>query len=246
MKKRILFILLLFFCGCAKKPVVGDWLHSRLSAEDTFLIPEKQTIHVFSELNMLRWVGSSLRMERTIDKEALVYSLSNPSGVVEGRYNPGFCLRGSGLLGDKLFDSNQNNGGLDAECLYTTNPSTFEWIVGAMFGRSMVLDTTNDYIRVFYSGDSLCIESEQIQNHKRLKQNYLAVKDEQGFVRETLQGPIYEFDIPLNEPIFSLTVRTDPKDLEGYKPLKLDPSILPLESPGYKKLREQEEALGRK
>ena len=39
---------------------------------------------------------------------------------------------------------------------------------------------------------------------------------------------------------------TDPRDIEGYKPLKLDPSILPLESPGYKRLREQEEALGRK
>ena len=60
-----------------------------------------------------------------------------------------------------------------------------------------------------------------------------------------MQGLIYEFDIPLNEQVISLTVRTDPKDIEGYEPLKLDPSILPLESPGYKKLREQEETLSK-
>ena len=59
------------------------------------------------------------------------------------------------------------------------------------------------------------------------------------------EGPFYEISLPATGRKRSLTIRTDPKDLEGYKPLKLDPSILPLESPGYKKLREQEEALSR-
>jgi hypothetical protein len=124
-------------------------------------------------------------------------------------------------------------------------PSTLENVMSAAFGRNMVLDTTDVYVRVFYAGDSLLIEPGLVQNHKRLKQNYIAVKDEQGRIRETMQGLIYEFDIPLNEQVISLTVRTDPKDIEGYKPLKLDPSILPLESPGYKKLREQEETLSK-
>ena len=58
-------------------------------------------------------------------------------------------------------------------------------------------------------------------------------------------GPFYEISLPATGAVRSLTIRTNPKDLEGYKPLKLDPSFLPLESPGYKKLREQEEALSR-
>lgn len=56
-------------------------------------------------------------------------------------------------------------------------------------------------------------------------------------------GPFYEISLPASGAVRSLTIRTNPKNLEGYKPLKLDPSILPLESPGYKKLREYEESL---
>jgi len=245
MKKIIALTVILLFCGCAKKPVVGEWLHSRLSSEEPYLIPEKQTIFVYAEWNMLRLVSSSLRVVGSIDKDALVYSFGQPSKNKDGFYNPGFCLQRSVLQGDKLFDSNQNHEGLDAECIYEMTPSSLGNVMSAAFGRNMVLDTTDEYVRVFYAGDSLLIEPGQIRNHKKLKQNYLAVKDESGLIRETLHCSIYEFDFPLNTPVISLTVRSDPKDLEGYKPLKLDPSILPLESPGYKKLREQEEALSK-
>lgn len=245
MRKLVVLMLFLLFCGCAKKPVVDEWLHSRLSSEDLFLIPEKQTIDIYAEWNMLRLVSSSLRMVETIDKDALVYSFGQPSKNKDGFSNPTFCLQRSVLWGEKLFDSNQNHEGLDAECVYEMTPSTLENVMSAAFGRNMVLDTTDVYVRVFYAGDSLLIEPGLVQNHKRLKQNYIAVKDEQGRIRETMQGLIYEFDIPLNEQVISLTVRTDPKDIEGYEPLKLDPSILPLESPGYKKLREQEETLSK-
>jgi hypothetical protein len=40
------------------------------------------------------------------------------------------------------------------------------------------------------------------------------------------------------EPRHTIILKKKESDLHGYKPLKLDPSILPLESPGYKKLRE--------
>ena len=36
-------------------------------------------------------------------------------------------------------------------------------------------------------------------------------------------GPFYEISLPATGAVRSLTIRTDPKDLEGYKPLKLDP-----------------------
>ena len=63
---------------------------------------------------------------------------------------------------------------------------------------------------------------------------------------DTCEASVYEIAIPLEEPILSLTIRTNPNDLEGYKPLQLDSSILPLESPGYKKLREYEEFLAKR
>ena len=152
-------------------------------------------------------------------------------------------------LGKRVyFDKDAN---LNGECLYDFIPNKYHFqsrygrFFQPFFNRNFVFDVGNDAFRVFYAGDSLLIEPGQVRNHKRIEQNYLAVKDEQGRIRETLQGPIYEFDIPLNEPVFSFIVRTNPKDLKGYKPLKLDPSIFPLESPGYKKLREQEEKLSR-
>ena len=105
------------------------------------------------------------------------------------------------------------------------------------------MDTADERIHVFYAGDSLLIESSQVENHRRIEQNYLAITDDKGSLGTVMKGPIFEFYLPLNESVFSFTVHTNPKDLEGYKPLKLDPSILPLESPGYKKLREYEESL---
>ena len=56
MRKLIVLTVILLFCGCAKKPVVGEWLHSRLSDEETYLLPEEQTIYVYAEWNMLRLV----------------------------------------------------------------------------------------------------------------------------------------------------------------------------------------------
>ena len=96
---------------------------------------------------------------------------------------------------------------------------------------------------MLYYGDSLLVTGNGIRHSKLDSHDKNAlekkVKKKMG-CRDTCDGSVYEIAFPLNEPIFSLTVRTDPKDFKGYKPLKLDPSILPLESPGYKKRREQD------
>ena len=244
MRIAVAFVLILLLAGCSKRPSIEDWLYPRPWDGDLFLIPEEKIFYVYAELNVLRVVSSSLREVGRIDKEALVYSLSNPSGRAKDRYNPYFCP--SGALGDRLYVSDLEKGLLSAECLYyMRGVSSLKGVMQNVFMRRVEVKMTDERIHVFYTGDSLLIESEQIRNHRRIKQNYLAVKDETGWIQGTLQGPIYEFELPLNEPVYSLTVRTNPKDLKGYKPLKLDPAILPLESPGYKKLREQEEALSR-
>ena len=54
---------------------------------------------------------------------------------------------------------------------------------------------------------------------------------------------MYAFIFPLNLSVYSISIWTDTNDLRGYNSLRLDPSILPIESPEYKKLREQEDSL---
>ena len=51
---------------------------------------------------------------------------------------------------------------------------------------------------------------------------------------DTCDASVYEIAITLEEPILSLTIRTNPNDFEGYKPLQLDSSILLLEPLGKK------------
>ena len=59
------------------------------------------------------------------------------------------------------------------------------------------------------------------------------------------EGPFYEISLPTKGRIRSLMIQKIFNNSSAYKPLKLDPSILPLESPGYKKLREQEKMLSK-
>ena len=105
--------------------------------------------------------------------------------------------------------------------------------------------------RILYSGDSAQVVAGTYCNHRMIcaeKDRNKCVFDkdfEKKRDRMYYGGPFYEISLPATGAVRSLTIRTNPKDLEGYKPLKLDPSILPLESPGYKKLREYEEALSR-
>ena len=244
MRITVALVLIVLLAGCSKKPIVDGWLYPRPWDNDLFLIPEEKTFYVYAELNVLRVVSSSLREVGNIDKEALVYSLSNPSGRVNGHYNPFFCP--GGALGDRLYVSDSEKGFLSAECIYYMRGlSSLEGVMQNIFMRQVEVDTIDNRIHVFYAGDSLFIESNQVENHRRIKQNYLALKDDRGSWGSVMKGPIYEFYLPLDKPYYSFVVRTNPKDLKGYKPLKLDPAILPLESPGYKKLREQEEALSR-
>ena len=56
-------------------------------------------------------------------------------------------------------------------------------------------------------------------------------------------GPFYEISLPTKGRVRSLKILKVFKNSSAYEHLKLDPSILPLESPGYKKLREKENAL---
>jgi len=57
------------------------------------------------------------------------------------------------------------------------------------------------------------------------------------------ESDLHVISFSSTEPRHTIILKKKESDLRGYEPLKLDPSILPLESPGYKKLREKENAL---
>lgn len=143
------------------------------------------------------------------------------------------------------------------ECYYQPPyPINTDWsidnLVESMLPNHNHVWVKNDSLyHVLYGGDSVHIISGVYYNHKKVcaekePENCIFDADFEKIKNDIyFDGPFYEISLPATGAVRSLTIRTNPKDLEGYKPLKLDPSILPLESPSYKKLREQEEALSR-
>ena len=155
------------------------------------------------------------------------------------------------------FVLDKRTGTLMVECFYqplvlvNTDWSIDNLVESMLPNHNHVWVKKDSVYRILYSGDSAQVVAGTYYNHRMIcaeKDRNKCVFDkdfEKKRDRMYYGGPFYEISLPATGAVRSLTIRTNPKDLEGYKPLKLDPSILPLESPGYKKLREQEEALSR-
>lgn len=148
---------------------------------------------------------------------------------------------------------------MDVECFWqSTAPinttTSIGQIISSMLGKgysSFAWIKNDSAYRILYSGDSVQIISGIYYNHRlvcaKTEWDKCTFDDEFERDRETFysSGPFYEISLPATGRIRSLSIRSSAKNPVIYKPLKLDPSILPLESPGYKKLHEQEQALRR-
>ena len=123
-------------------------------------------------------------------------------------------------------------------------------LIKRMLNQHRLVWTLKDSVfKILYGGDSIQILSGEYYNHRLVcsekdpqecmfDSDFEKKKDEIYF-----DGPFYEISLPTKGRIRSLMIQKIFNNSSAYKPLKLDPSILPLESPGYKKLREQENAL---
>ena len=104
---------------------------------------------------------------------------------------------------------------------------------------------------VLYGGDSIQIVSGEYSNHRMICAETDVKKcmfegDFEKWENDIFfKGPFYEITLPATGRVRSFTVLNYPKNTSAYDPLNVDESLLPLESPGYKKLREQEEKLSR-
>lgn len=103
--------------------------------------------------------------------------------------------------------------------------------------------------KILYGGDSIQILSGAYYNHRLVcsENDKKKCTFDSNFEKKRNEiyfgGPFYEISLPVKGRVRSLSVQNAFKNSSAYEPLKLDPSILPLESPGYKKLREKENAL---
>ena len=123
-------------------------------------------------------------------------------------------------------------------------------LIKRMLNQYRLVWTLKDSVfKILYGGDSIQILSGAYYNHRLVcsendqkkctfDSDFEEMKNEIYF-----EGPFYEISLPTKGRIRSLMIQKIFNNSSAYKPLKLDPSILPLESPGYKKLREYEESL---
>ena len=149
-----------------------------------------------------------------------------------------------------------SSGKLTIECFEQPNaPVNSTDFVNVLMSR--FLKYSNKWVlkdsvfHVLYGGDSIQIVSGEYSNHRMI----CAEKDVEKCTFEGdfenwqndifFKGPFYEITLPATGRVRSFTVLNYPKNTSAYDPLNVDESLLPLESPGYKKLREQEEKLSR-
>lgn len=159
------------------------------------------------------------------------------------------------IIAGRVF-KDDSSGKLTIECFEQPNaPVNSTDFVDVLISR--FLKYSNKWVlkdsvfRVVYGGDSIQIASGVYSNHRMI----CAEKDVEKCTFEGdfenwqndifFKGPFYEITLPATGRIRSYTVLNYPKNSSAYDPLKIDESLLPLESPGYKKLREQEENLRR-
>ena len=253
--KRLFFVLFFLFVGCFHEPHILYNNESYLNGRRNVFVSEMTTLNIYWEWGEIQTKMRSLHVRKDWNINAEDLKL-NVEGLPDGNVKNPVCIGSDRKVGERIYLDSINQT-FNAECLYSLESRShylhdglndFEFLFGDFFKRPNSFAVKGDSLKLLYYGDSLLVTGNGIR-HSRLdshdkKALEKKVKRKMG-CSDTCEASVYEIAISLEEPVLSLTIRTNPKDLKGYKPLKLEPSILPLESPGYKKLREQEQAFRR-
>lgn len=188
----------------------------------------KVTVKYFWEFGIVKIAGSDLYVKNDNQDEKI------ENAIKRGTFCKNYFDAARKFISERIY-------------LDSLGEQTFECVFAikeySEIRRRYLLDITNvlrlqdmdalvsDSSYIFlYRGDSLQIFSPELQSHNSIKDSVY----------------LYRFELKKNPIVTSYSAEKTSSQFEGYKPLKLDPSILPLESPGYKKLREYEETLSRK
>lgn len=226
---------------------------------ENLIDPEKTTLNIYWELGEVQLLGDGLQIYKPEEySESVVKAINNEvsDSLALSRFCPKYGVHGA-LIGERIY-SNGGISSLSAECLYeerSLRQDDFESVESFFrhaFRRTFLMNIVEGQFHAYYIGDRIRTMQDSNFVHRKLND-----KEKSPICAEYIRRSInpdhdrkkgcpeyaYEFVFPLDVPIYSITVQNNPG--WGYKPLKVDPSILPLESPGYKKLREYEEFLGK-
>lgn len=212
------------------------------------VVPQKTSFQIFWEWGEVLLSFEDLYLKNGIDPGVVEDAIIKGGSVKDRR--PGFCTN-NGNMPQRIFLS--ENGALNAECIWKLKNThhydnlLIEGYFKDVFLRNAVIDVVDDKYYIFYKGDSLHAETNPSFVHRKLNEDEraraLTLINTEPLEKEEGGEYMYAFIFPLNLSVYSISIWTDSNEFHGYEPLRLDSLILPLESPGYKELREQEEAL---
>jgi len=227
-------------------------------SRENLVIPEKTTLTIYWGVGEVRLLGEGLQIYKSNEySESIVKAINNeiPDSLVLSRFCPKYYMRGA-LIGERIFNSNRDKSSLDAECLYEQKPlrqddfESVETFFRFAFRRTFMINVVDGQFHAYYIGEKIQTEPDTNIVHRKLDKEgakeacsaYIQRSVNPDYEREKgCPEYAYELVFPLGVSVYSITVQNNPG--WDYKPLQLDSSILPLESPGYKKLREYEESL---
>lgn len=230
-------------------------------SRENLIDPERTTLNVYWELGEVQLLGDGLQIYKPNKfSESVVNAINNevPESLALSRFCPKYRAYGA-LIGERIFNPNGDESSLNAECLYEMRSlrqddfESMEAFFWYAFRRTFMTNIVDGQFHAYYIGDRISTVQDSNFVHRKLNDEekssicaeYIRRSINPDYAKkEGCPEYAYELVFPLDVPVYSITVQNNPG--WGYKPLKLDPSILPLESPGYKKLREYEESLGKR
>lgn len=225
--KKILTIFLAAFLVSCYSGNSRDFLYGTggMDTLEDVLNSEYIQLDIYLDIGLVKFKSEYLYALNGAPQESVVDAvlLDNLCG------RRGFA-RDSSWLGCTIRQDDVDPKKLNSTCLlyidhfYLEKNTSFTDVLGNLF-RGRTFEITRDQLRynITYSGNELEVEGRTL-NKPDGSEN------------------LHVLSFSSSELHHTIVLKKDKTDLNGYKPLKLDPSILPLKSPGYKKLLEYEES----
>lgn len=247
MKRLSIGMFFLLVMGCYHEPHVLYDKEVLFNSRRHIIVPETVTLNIYWE-----WAEMQVNMQSlyflkdwTITAEMLKSGMEE--GTDEKMVRNSFCNNSLRKEGERIY-LDSTNATVNAECLYPMETRShyrkdpIDFVLDYVLSRPNSIVIRDGEYKLFYYGDILLVTEGNFIRHEKVDPvSYENLRSEFGDewpCSRVCDGIPYEIVFPLDAPVYSLTVLTHPKDLAGYKPLELDTAMLPIESPGYKKLRE--------
>jgi len=228
--KKICCAVMFFLCGCASTSFYNAYIFDHYSLEQKIVYAQKIKVDVFWEWGLFRVVGHNLYVKKGFE--------NNIDKVIANEKFCGGDNSANPIIGSRLY---LNNNQLAVECLYELSGNDKfvyrEWrsLFSNILEKQTAFVVYDGRSRIIHNGNSLdVIKDNNNEYHNLIQKEYW----QKEFFYE--ESPVYELSFKYDDPVYSFSFITDSKKYKGYSLLKIDSSLLPLESPKYKALKQAE------